>query len=818
MKKNIILLIICLLSVVLHAQKDIDDLFKNTPELTFKFELQNRDKLNELNRHISLDRIENNMVFAYADRIGFEYFINQNIAYEIVEKPAFSEEYLNMTTAEMFKNNRNDWNSYPTYEAYVEMMYQFESDYPELCEVINFGTTVQNRQLLVCKISKNVEVREPEPQVFWSSTMHGDETTGYVLMLRLIDYLLQYYGVDDQVTHLLDNTEIWINPLANPDGTYRTGNSSVSGSTRSNANNVDLNRNYKDWKSGDHPDGKVWQPETIAFMELQAAQNFVLAVNIHGGAEVCNYPWDNTTTKHADDDWWIFACREYADTAQYYSPSGYMTYMDNGITRGSAWYQIDGGRQDYANYYDHCREFCLEISNTKLPAASQLPNFWNYNYRSFLNYTQQALYGIHGIVTDKITQEPLPAKILIYNHDKDNSFVLTDERSGHYARPIKTGTYTVITSSEGYFPDTTTISVSDRNQFIHNVELYKGEAPIPDFESDITLVQLNNSVSFTDLSVFYPNTWEWHFEGGTPATSNEQNPVITYKEEGDFNVALIVSNEFGEKTITKEAFIKARKDPKPPIADFEADQTIVPTSTTITFSDLSQNEPTAWEWHFEGGTPETSSEQNPVVLYEIPGKYDVSLTVHNNDASDMAIKEKYIVVQESTLYPVANFEAQNRNIYIGETVSFTNLSHNADRWEWSFEGGTPDISHEEHPVVTYNNVGTFSVSLKVYNDYGDDEEIKESYISVPQSIVHIEDKDVISIYPNPVARGETATVRSEAIISRMEIFNILGQNVKTIETEINEFLISETHFQSGIYIVRVTTSEGIRRTVKLQIR
>jgi hypothetical protein len=72
----------------------------------------------------------------------------------------------------------------------------------------------------------------------------------------------------------------------------------------------------------------------------------------------------------------------------------------------------------------------LEISNTKTPAASQLPNFWNYNYRSFFNFTQQALYGIHGIVTDACSGAPLHAKIFINSHDARESYVMTDPRTG----------------------------------------------------------------------------------------------------------------------------------------------------------------------------------------------------------------------------------------------------------------------------------------------------------------------------------------------------------------------------------------------------
>jgi len=182
----------------------------------------------------------------------------------------------------------------------------------------------RNEDLLFAKISDNVNVEEDEPEVMYTSTMHGDETTGYVLMLRLIDSLLSTYGSDSLVTRLVDSCEIWINPLANPDGTYYGGNSSVYSARRYNANNVDLNRNYPDPEDGDHPDGNSWQAETVAFMAFAEAHSLVISTNIHGGAEVLNYPWDTWSQRHADDNWWIDISRMFADTVHAYSPAGYL--------------------------------------------------------------------------------------------------------------------------------------------------------------------------------------------------------------------------------------------------------------------------------------------------------------------------------------------------------------------------------------------------------------------------------------------------------------------------------------------------------------
>ena len=131
------------------------------------------------------------------------------------------------------------------------------------------------------------------------------------------------------------------------------------------------------------------------------------SANFHGGAEVCNYPWDTWSRLHADDDWWVYVCREWADTAHAHSPAGYLTDLDDGITNGYAWYTITGGRQDYMNYFHQCRAFTMEISNTKLMPPNLLPNYWEFNYRSFLNDMEQCTFGVRGTVKDSVSNWPI---------------------------------------------------------------------------------------------------------------------------------------------------------------------------------------------------------------------------------------------------------------------------------------------------------------------------------------------------------------------------------------------------------------------------
>ena len=185
-------------------------------------------------------------------------------------------------------------------------------------------------------------------------------------------------------------------------------------------------------------------------MNFAESRNFVVSCNFHGGAEVCNYPWDTWSYFCADNDWWVYVCREYADTVHEYAPPGYLTDLDNGITNGYAWYTVTGGRQDYMNYFHQCREFTLEISEVKLPPAGQLPAFWEYNRRSLLNYMEQCQYGVRGIIKDASTGWPLVAEVNVVLHEADSSWVYSSLPTGNYHRLLEAGTYTIKYSAPGY--------------------------------------------------------------------------------------------------------------------------------------------------------------------------------------------------------------------------------------------------------------------------------------------------------------------------------------------------------------------------------
>ncbi len=547
--------------------------YSQHPEKYFKFIEPNKEAINtKITKLISIDKVVKDTVWAYANLKEFGNFQKLGYKIELLTPPSLAAtKALNMATD---ISQMANWDHYPIYAVYREMMKKFETDYPNLCKLDSIGTTVEGRKLYVVKISDNVNEDEAEQEFFYTSTMHGDEVTGYVLMLRLIDYLLSQYNSNTRIKAIVDNMAIYINPNANPDGTYYAGNNTVSGSIRNNANSVNLNRNFPDPRAGDHPIGESWQPETLAMMNFASQHRFTASANFHGGIELANYPWDTWTStqrKHADHNWYYTVSRAYADTAQKYSPAGYFTGEDNGVTHGGDWYVVEGGRQDYMNYWHHCREITLEISDIKLLSSDLLPAYWDYNKESILNYMEVCNGGIQGIIKDE-DNNPIKAKVYISAHDKDSSEVYSNNTNGFYARPIEPGTWDVTYSALGYESKSQSITVTDlRTKIIQDITLPKLKYEVT-FEVKHNgnalanaIVTLNGSVAFTNSegkAVFsnfpYGKGYSYNVsatnyvtvEGQTDVTTNKTIPINIYMvnvdELTDNKTISVFPNPFSE--------------------------------------------------------------------------------------------------------------------------------------------------------------------------------------------------------------------------------------------------------------------------------
>ncbi len=384
------------------------------------------------------------------------------------------------------------WQSYPTWKHYDTIMHRIAEQWPGVCRLDTIGFSVQGRAVLVLKISDNPQADEPEPEVMLTSSIHGDESAGFVLLMRLAEYLASGGSSSGApaTTDLVSGLEIWINPLANPDGMYRNSDT-MTYPVRANSNGYDLNRNFPDPEVGAPP---PLQQETIDMIRFLRERRFTLSLGLHGGAEVVNYPWDKWTRDHADDTWFNSISRRYADTVHLHAEPGYMTFLDNGVTKGWVWYVVRGGRQDFVTWGLGGREVTVEIDDTKMTPGSNLETLWKSNHRSLLGFIAEALNGVRGTVTDAETGEPLSAKIFISGHDADSSHIWSDTTTGFYTRLLPPGTWNLTFSCPGYRSYTLTADLTTGSpSLIRDIALEKGDQGYPDPPESGLLIYPNPS-------------------------------------------------------------------------------------------------------------------------------------------------------------------------------------------------------------------------------------------------------------------------------------------------------------------------------------
>ncbi|MCL4103839.1 UNVERIFIED_CONTAM: hypothetical protein GTU68_029156 [Idotea baltica] len=126
---------------------------------------------------------------------------------------------------------------------------------------------------------------------------------------------------------------------------------------------------------------------------------------------------------------------------------------------------------------------------------------------------------------------------------------------------------------------------------------------------------------------------------------------------------------------------------KPISAVFTEDFSQVCPGGQVQFTDQSTNMPTSWEWTFQGGTPATSTQQNPLVTYANPGNYDVTLIVHNTLGSDTLLQAAHITVA----LPTATLSG-GANILAGYSASMSVAFTGNPPYDFTYNDGTNNVN------------------------------------------------------------------------------------------------------------------------------
>lgn len=238
--------------------------------------------------------------------------------------------------------------AYHTQEEVYAELDSIADAHPDICRLESIGLSIENRDIWALKISDNVGITEDEPRILYVGCHHAREVITVEVPLYIMFWLVDNYGSDSLATYLVNNREIWIVPLINPDGREYVQN---VGDWRKNRRRnydgtygVDLNRNYSymwgydNQGSSPNPGDETYrgtagfsEPETQAIRDLLINYEFDACISYHSYGKYILYPWGYIPAICPDDDIYAALADSMSKFNGYtWGPAGMILYVTNG--------------------------------------------------------------------------------------------------------------------------------------------------------------------------------------------------------------------------------------------------------------------------------------------------------------------------------------------------------------------------------------------------------------------------------------------------------------------------------------------------------
>lgn len=563
---------------------------------------------------------------------------------------------------------------YYTYQQIIGIADSLTQAYPSICQKVILGYSIGGLQLAALKISDNATVDEPEPELMFEGGIHGDEVGGPENLIRFARDLCKGYDNNTQITNLINTRETWLWLMVNPDGRQSM--------SRYNDNYVDINRDGGYMWNGEGNSPGAWsQPETRVMRDFSSSHQFVVFTDYHSGTEYISYPWSYREDAAPDKAHMHQLASVYAST------SGYSNIP---YAQGfSGMYPINGSTKDYNYGSLGSVSWSMEISMQKQPPASSINNYYQKNKPAMLAMMEKSGLGLQGHVTDSITGMPVSAIVWVNNYYP----CYNDPDQGDYHKYLTGGTYDVKITAGGYQSQTFEgVNIPLNGVFTLDAALLR--------EPDTTYARkvmgcyiLNNNPNdegYTPGAIgpadnirysLGKNGWVILGMGDTIVNKAGDDVLVIENDGTNEGYTVYASNgvdgpwtELGNgngttafdlpNTLTKASYLKIKDSGSGsttvpdagvdvdavanlhPAARplFKASPASICAGGAVEFTDMSRGTPQSWLWQFEGGTPATSTDQNPVVTYNEQGTYNVSLTITDGYTNTTATRSSYITV------------------------------------------------------------------------------------------------------------------------------------------------------------------------------
>ena len=206
---------------------------------------------------------------------------------------------------------------YHTYNEINDELHELANRHPDLARVSSVGQSVEGRELWAIKISANAGQVEGEAPVVFLGCHHAREWISVDVPFLVAKYLLENYATDTLVARLVNNSEIWIVPMVNPDGHQHsvTADRLWRKNRRNNGDGtfgVDLNRNYSHQWGGPGSSGDTFSeiyrgPAPFSEPESRAMRDFLQQVSpralitYHNFSQLVLFPWGYTNAPAPDE-------------------------------------------------------------------------------------------------------------------------------------------------------------------------------------------------------------------------------------------------------------------------------------------------------------------------------------------------------------------------------------------------------------------------------------------------------------------------------------------------------------------------------------
>ncbi len=337
--------------------------------------------------------------------------------------------------------------------------------------------------------------------------------------------------------------------------------------------------------------------------------------------------------------------------------------------------------------------------------------------------------------------------------------------------------------------------------------------PTASFSADAASINTGSTVNFTDNSIGIPTSWEWTFQGGTPATSTDKNPAeILYNSSGNFTVTLKVTNSVGNSTATKTGFIKVTQPASgsTTIVNFEDNTWGLLTRHSMANGSL-DFVPTTFDI-VDNPAPDAVNSSAKVGKFTraFDGNPWAGFWANIAPSLDLATK-KYIHVKvyKPRISPL-KFKLEGGATGDPKTLEIFSIVDptKADAWEdivFDFSSMS-----SKYPIVAFMPDFLDPVNLTDNIDiYFDDILLSKDLVL---SVKPIEANKFVC-YPNPVV--DNVLVSNLMNINSIAIKNVLGKTILNQKVNSTTQKIDMQKFSSGIYIISVTDNSGNSSSMKL---